>query len=45
VIEAAIASRSDFIMTFNKRDFAGSDQFGITCLNPKEFLILIGELS
>lgn len=45
VIEAAIASHSDFIVTFNKRDFTGSHRFGIECLNPKEFLILIGELS
>lgn len=45
VFEAAIASRSDFIITYNKRDFPETRQFGIQCLTPKEFLILIGELS
>jgi predicted nucleic acid-binding protein len=38
VFEAAIASRSDFIVTYNKRDFADSRKFGILCLTPKEFL-------
>jgi predicted nucleic acid-binding protein len=45
VFEAAIASHSDFIVTFNKRDFVQSRRFGIECLTPKEFLILIKELS
>jgi len=44
VLEAAIASHSDFIITYNRRDFAESHRFGISCLSPKEFLILIGEL-
>lgn len=44
VMEAAIASRSDFVITFNKRDFPESRRFGIACLTPKEFLILIKEL-
>ena len=44
VFEAAIASRSDFIITYNKRDFPATGQFGIQCLTPREFLILMGEL-
>ena len=44
VIEAAIASHSDFVITFNKRDFPESRRFGIECLYPKEFLILLKEL-
>jgi len=44
VLEAAIASHSDFIITFNTRDFADSTKFGIRCLTPKEFLILLEEL-
>ncbi|MEI9968667.1 MAG: PIN domain-containing protein [Terracidiphilus sp.] len=44
VLEAAIASSSDFILTYNKRDLRASRQFGIECLTPKEFLILVGEL-
>jgi putative PIN family toxin of toxin-antitoxin system len=41
VLEAAIASHSDFIITFNQRDFPDSSRFGIRCLTPKEFLILL----
>jgi predicted nucleic acid-binding protein len=44
VMEAAIASHSDFVITFNKRDFPESRRFGIECLSPREFLILIEEL-
>ena len=44
ILEAAIASHSDFIITFNKRDFPESLRFGIRCLTPKEFLILLKEL-
>jgi putative PIN family toxin of toxin-antitoxin system len=44
VLEAAIASHSDFIITYNKRDFAESKRFGIQCHTPKEFLILLEEL-
>ncbi len=41
MLEAAIASHSDFIITFNQRDFPESSQFGIRCLTPREFLILL----
>jgi putative PIN family toxin of toxin-antitoxin system len=41
VMEAAIASHSDFVITFNKRDFPESGRFGIECLNPREFLIML----
>jgi putative PIN family toxin of toxin-antitoxin system len=44
ILEAAIASQSEFIITFNARDFADAGRFGIRCLTPKEFLILIKEL-
>ena len=36
ILEAAIASHSDFIITFNTRDFADSSKFGIRCLTPGE---------
>jgi putative PIN family toxin of toxin-antitoxin system len=45
VLEAAIASHSDFIITFNKRDMEGCRNFGIRCLTPREFLILLEERS
>lgn len=44
VFEAAIASRSEFIVTFNQRDFPRAPAFGIRCLTPREFLILMKEL-
>jgi putative PIN family toxin of toxin-antitoxin system len=43
VLEAAIASHSDFVITFNKRHMAESLRFGIRCLTPREFLILLEE--
>jgi putative PIN family toxin of toxin-antitoxin system len=42
-LELAVESESDFIITFNKRDFAGTEKFGIKILTPKEFLKVIGE--
>ena len=44
ILEAAVASHSELIVTFNARDFADAGRFGIRCLTPKEFLILIKEL-
>jgi hypothetical protein len=37
MLEAAIASRSDFIITFNEGDFPDSVQVRVRCLTPKEF--------
>lgn len=45
VAEAPISSHSDYIITFNKRDFNEIKRFGIRCLDPKEFLIMMGEMS
>ena len=44
VLELAIESNSEFIVTFNKRDFSGLEKFGIKAITPKEFLKQIGEL-
>lgn len=44
VLEVAVAADCDFIITYNKRDFQGIEQFGIDILTPKEFLKRIGEL-
>ena len=38
VLELAVASGSRFIITFNKKDFSGSEKFGIKVLTPGEFL-------
>lgn len=42
-LELAVESGSDFIITFNKKDFEGTEYFGIKILTPKEFLKVIGE--
>lgn len=39
VLEAAVASQSRYLITFNLRDFAGVEkQFGIKVITPQEFL-------
>lgn len=43
VLELAVASGADAIVTFNQRDFSGIDRFGIRILTPGEFLNLIGD--
>ena len=44
VLEAAVAGGCDGIVTFDQRDFAGAEQFGVRVMGPKEFLFEIGEL-
>ena len=44
VLELAFAAACEFIVTYNKRDFEGSEELGIRVLTPKEFLEKIGEL-
>lgn len=44
VLELAVASRSDAIVTFNKHDFRGCEQFGLRLLAPVELLREIGVL-
>ena len=45
VLEVAVESESDFIVTHNIRDFIGIEQFGIKAITPKQLLNKIGELS
>lgn len=45
VLELAVKARCDYILTFNERDFAGVERFGIEALGPKAFLKHIGVLS
>lgn len=44
ILELAVESQSDFIITYNKNDFKGIDKFGVKTLTPKEFLKIIGEI-
>ncbi len=43
VLELAVAGGCDAIITFNRRDFAGANRFGIQVVRPGEFLRQIGE--
>jgi putative PIN family toxin of toxin-antitoxin system len=45
VLELAVAASSQFIITFNQKDFGGIEQFGLRPLTPKAFLQLIGVVS
>ena len=44
VLELAVAANCGHVVTFNTRDFAGAEQFGLQIVTPREFLQLIGEL-
>jgi len=44
VLEVAVTAQCDFIVTYNQRDFQGTEQFGIRVVTAKEFLQEIGEL-
>jgi len=39
VLEVAVKSQSEYIITFNKRDFEGCDKFGIMAITPNEFIV------
>jgi len=43
VLELAAESRADFVITFNTRDFAGAERFGVRVISPREFLAIMGE--
>ena len=45
VLELAVSSQCDFIVTYNKSDFEGVEQFGIRVITPKQFLQQIGEIT
>ena len=42
VAEVAVASGSDAIVTYNRRDFAGVERFGMRIIEPIELLRDIG---
>lgn len=45
ILELAVESQCDYIVTFNVRDFAGAEKFGIGIITPREFLRKLGEIS
>jgi len=44
VLELAVESNCDYIVTFNTKDFDDAGQFGIKAVKPNEFLRIIGEI-
>ncbi len=44
VLELAVESECEYIVTYNIRDFARSEQFGVRVIAPREFLRAIGDL-
>lgn len=44
VLELAVKSNSQFIVTFNKKDFVGAESFGISIVSPLEYLQHLGEI-
>ncbi|NLO19458.1 MAG: PIN domain-containing protein [Ignavibacteria bacterium] len=43
IAELAFASNSEYIITFNKKDFLGVENYGIQVIAPQEFLKILGE--
>lgn len=43
ILELAVAGGCGFIVTFNLRDFAEVEEFGIQAVTPREFLEMLGE--
>ena len=44
ILELAVSAGCEIIVSYNKDDFAGVEQFGIRVLTAREFLREIGEL-
>ena len=44
VLELAVESESDYIITFNIKDYRGVEQFGVKIIKPKDLIEKIGLL-
>lgn len=44
ILEVAVAAAATHIVTYNRRDFRGVDQFGLVVVTPVEVLTELGEL-
>ena len=42
VLELAVASNANSIITYNRADFKGADHFGIKVITPKDLLTQVG---
>lgn len=45
LLELAVAAGAPYIITYNLADFKGTHKFNIEVIKPRDFLVLIGELS
>ena len=45
VLELAVESSSQYIVTFNKRHFVGSEDFGVKIIRPRDFLKILKQLT
>ena len=45
VLEVAFNSQAKYIITYNLRDFRGSQELGIIAIEPNDFLVLLGGLA
>ena len=44
LLELAVKAKCDYIITHNKRDFAGIEKFDLQVATPAEFLLIIGDV-
>lgn len=44
VLELAVSSGCEAIITYNHQDFVGTEQFGVEVITPAEFLVRIGAI-
>jgi putative PIN family toxin of toxin-antitoxin system len=44
ILELAVESNADFIITFNVKDFTGIEEFSLAAITPREFLQKLGEI-
>jgi putative PIN family toxin of toxin-antitoxin system len=43
VLELAVASRARYVVTYNGKDFAAAERFGVQVITPKAFLDILGD--
>jgi predicted nucleic acid-binding protein len=44
VLEVAVESECDYVVTHNRRDFAEAESFGVEVITPRRFLEIIGQM-
>lgn len=44
ILELAVAARCDHIVTYNRKNFAGAERFGVAVTDPRAFLQKIGAI-